>query len=151
MDRTYIVALIESLEKKITVLEEIRKVNSKQEALTKEIPFSFDKFDVTTEEKTVLIYKLNKLDEGFELVFAKVKAELDANRLAYADDIKKMQSLISKITDLSTAIQAEEARNKAAIENVFRTERSRIKSSRSGIKAVKSYSQAMNFKPFETK
>lgn len=147
MDRTYIVALIESLEKKIGVLEEIRKVNVRQDEIIKKKPFSFNEFDVTSDEKSVLIYKLNKLDEGFELVYEKVREELDKDRASYKDDIKKMQDLITKITDMSTAIQAEEARNKAGVEKVFKDERSKLKANRSGVKAVKSYSQAMQYKP----
>ena len=143
---TYVTALIESLEKKVKILDEIEAKNAEQAALLKEETFSFDKFDVNTEEKGVLIFRLNKLDEGFESVFEKVRDELNANRSAYASEIKKMQSLITKITEKSAVIEASEARNKAALENVFSKERAKLKGSRSSVKAVKSYSQAMNFK-----
>lgn len=146
MTNTYIVALIESLEKKVAVLKEIRVKNEEQANLLKEDPFSFDKFDANTEEKGLLIIRLTKLDEGFEGMFAKVKDELNLHKSEYAAEIKKMQGLIKEITDLSVAIEAEEARNKAALENMFRNERLKIKSTRSGVKALQSYSQAMSFK-----
>ncbi len=146
MSDTYITALIESLEKKVDVLNLIITKNVEQAALLKEEPFSFDKFDKNTEEKGILIFRLNKLDEGFESLFKKVKKELDGNREKYASEIKKMQKLITEITEKSTAIQAGEARNKAALEQIFKEERSRLKGSRSNVKAVKSYTQAMNYK-----
>ncbi len=146
MPNTYVVALVESLEKKIKVLDEIIAKNEEQKALLKEDPFSFEKFDKNTEEKGVLIFRLEQLDEGFESLFAKVKEELDVNRASYASEIRSMQDMIRKITEKSASIQAEEARNKAALEAIFKKERAQLKSSRSGVKALKSYSKAMNYK-----
>lgn len=146
MTNTYVVALIESLEKKIQVLKEIREKNAEQAQLLKADDFSFDKFDDNVEEKGLLIIRLDKLDEGFSTVYTKVKEELDSNREAHAEEIKKMQALITEITDLSAAIEAEEARNKASLEAIFKRERGKIKSNRSSVKALQSYSQAMNFK-----
>lgn len=146
MTNTYVTALVESLEKKNRVLDEIILKNKEQKELLSEDPFSFEKFDKNTEEKGVLIYRLNQLDEGFESLYEKVKAELDMYKDSYADKIRRMQELIREITDKSTSIQAEEARNKAALEQVFKSERDRLKSGRSGVKALKSYSQAMNFR-----
>ena len=146
MSNPYITALIESLEKKISVLDEIITKNKEQAELLRSDPFSFEDFDKNTEEKGVLIFRLEKLDDGFESLYARVKEELDANREQYASEIKHMQDLIREITDKSASIQAEEARNKAALEAVFKSERDRIKTGRSGVKALQSYNQAMNYK-----
>ena len=144
MSNTYVTALIESLEKKNKVLDEILIKNEEQAALLKEAEFSFDKFDKSIEEKGVLIYRLEKLDEGFEAFYAKVKAELDSDRKKYKSSILKMQMLITDITDKSSKIQAGEARNKAALEAFFRGERDKLKAGRSGVNAVKSYNRVMN-------
>ncbi|MCQ2519430.1 MAG: flagellar protein FliT [Lachnospiraceae bacterium] len=143
MSNTYITALTESLEKKIEVLNKIHEKDEEQLSIAKTEPFSFEAFDKNVEEKDVLIYKLVKLDEGFEIVYENVKAELNANKDLYKEEIKKMQKLITDITALSTKIQAEEARNKAAMEAAFRNEKQRLKSSRSSVKAVNSYAKAM--------
>lgn len=145
MSNPYVTALIESLEKKISVLDEIIAKNKEQSDLLRTDPFSFDAFDKNTEEKGVLIFRLEKLDDGFETLYARVKEELDGNRALYANEIRRMQDLIRQITEKSASIQAEEARNKAALENVFKSERDRIKTGRSGVKALQSYNQAMNF------
>ena len=138
-------ALIESLEKKIAVLDEICEKDKEQEALLKDEGFSFEAFDKIVEEKSVLIFKLNKLDEGFDSVYAEVKEELNKNLVLYKKEIERMQSLISDITDRSTKIQAEEARNKALLEGIFKNERKKIKEQRSTVNAVNSYTQAMKF------
>lgn len=146
MSNTYVTALVESLEKKIEVLKEIEEKNAEQAALLKETPFSFDKFDANAEAKGILIHRLNKLDEGFEALFKRVKDELDNNRPQYATEIRKMQEMIREIMAKSTSIEASEARNKAALEKIFSDEKAKIKSTRSTAKALKSYSQAMNYK-----
>ena len=143
MNNAYLAALKESLEKKIEVLKEIHKRDEEQLDIAKTTPFSYDAYDKNAEEKGILIYKLEKLDDGFELVYEKVKEELNANKDAFKDEIKVMQTLISEITSLSTKIQAEEARNKKAIEAAFKSEKDRLKGQRSGMKAVKSYAQQM--------
>ena len=143
MERTYVTAMIDSLKSKVDILKEIRVLDAKQLELIKAEPFLVEDFDRNTDEKGVLIYKLNKLDNGFQIVYDNLKAELEANKNLYAEEIRTMQALISEITELSTTIQAEEARNKAALENHFKNEHSKIKSGRSHAKAVKSYAQAM--------
>lgn len=143
MDKTYLVAMIDSLEKKIEILNEIRIKDAEQYELTKKDPFPTEEFDKNSDEKGVLIYKLNKLDDGFQLVYDNIKKNLEENKAECAAEIKKMQELITRITELSVSIQAEEARNKAALENHFKMERQKIKGARSQSKAVKSYSQVM--------
>lgn len=143
MESAYISALIESLEKKIEILKQIHEKDEEQLKIANTIPLSYEAFDKNAEEKTVLIYQINKLDDGFETVYERVKEELAANKAAYADQIKTMQGLITEITDWSTKIQAEESRNKAAVEQAFKKEKEKIRSQRSGMKAVQSYSQAM--------
>jgi len=145
MNNTYLTAMIESLEKKVSVLDEIINKNAEQAALLKEEDFSFDKFDKNSEEKGVLIFRLEKLDDGFESLYEKVKEELAAHKAEHAAEIKRMQELIQNITDKSATIQADEARNKAALENIFRNEREKLRAGRSGVKALKSYGQAMSF------
>ena len=147
MSNTYVTALIESLEKKIKVLNDIHLKDEEQLGIAKKEPFSYDEFDKNSEEKGILIYKLEKLDEGFELVYDNVKEELSKNKDAYKAEIKRMQELISEITSLSTKIQAEEVRNKKAMEAAFKAEKDRLKAGRSGIKAIRSYSQAMQSNP----
>lgn len=143
MSNTYLIALQESLEEKVKVLQEIRKKNAEQLELTKRDIFPLEEFDRNAEEKSVLIYKLNKLDDGFELVYDRVRDELNQNTSSYKKEIKKLQELITKVTELGTTIQAEETRNKAAMEAALKAEKNRLKGDRSKVKAAKSYAEAM--------
>lgn len=112
MEQTYIQIMIQSLEKKIQVLNRIIEVNVVQKDVLEDVKSSVEEFDKTVDEKTKLIEQMGQLDSGFEKLFARVKEELDTNREAHADQIKKMQKYIRQITDKSMEIQAQEARNK---------------------------------------
>lgn len=112
MERTYVNIMLQSLNKKIKVLEEIKSLNQLQKALLEDDKSSVDDFDKTVEKKSNCIKQLDQLDDGFDTLFAKVKKTLNADKSAYADSIRAMQNLIRQITDLSMELQAQEARNK---------------------------------------
>ena len=143
MENAYITAMLDSLNDKIDILNEIHLKDEEQLKLINEGIISDEAYDRLDDEKSVLIYKLNKLDDGFQLVYDKVKEELDRNRTKYSSEISLMKERITKITELSTKIQAEEARNKAALENYFKGKHAEIKGSRSQVKAIRSYTQTM--------
>ena len=117
--RNYILALIQSLEKKVDILNKIRVKNEEQTLLLSEEDPDIDKWDELTTRKGELIDEINFLDDGFNEVYEHVRDELQANREAYKEEILHMQDLIRKLTELSEVIQSEEARNKEAAERHF--------------------------------
>ncbi len=136
--------LSESLDQKISVLEDIQAYNQKQEkALTEQTP-DLDSFDAALEEKEELIQRVEKLDEGFETLYAQVKEELNENRAIHADRIRELQEKIRRITDMSIAIQAEEARNKKLMEEYFAKAKAGIRQSRQSSKAAYDYYRNMS-------
>lgn len=140
----HLTILSESLDKKIAVLEEIQAYNQKQEeAFTKEVP-DMDSFDESLEEKEELIQKIEKLDEGFEILYERIAAQLKDNKTIYAEQIRELQGKIQKVTDLSTAIQAQEARNKKLIEDYFTKMKSGIKQNRQGSRVAYDYYRNMS-------
>ena len=106
----YIEILLESLQKKKTLLEAIQEENQKQEAAVK-ADGGLEAFDKTVKKKGRLIRELNGLDDGFETVYARIKEELVQNPTAYRNEIAQMQRLIAEITELSVSVQASEQRN----------------------------------------
>lgn len=60
--------LSESLDRKLQVLQDIRKYNEQQEQSFLSETIKLEDFDEAIEEKGRLIERLNKLDEGFEAV-----------------------------------------------------------------------------------
>ena len=103
-----------------------------------------DEFDTAIEEKGKLIARVNKLDEGFETLYANVAEELRSNKEAYAEQIKVLQQLVKEVTDMSVEIQAQEARNKALIEEYFAKERAGIRQNRKNSKVALDYYRSMN-------
>ena len=135
--------LSDSLDKKIEVLKRIQAFNDAQEKTFTESEPDMDSFDTALDEKEKLIQEILQLDQGFETLYERVKAELDENKDAYRDQIKELQAKITLITELSNAVQAKEARNKKLIENYFANQRMGIKQSRQRARAAYGYQQSM--------
>lgn len=144
MINNYLNILEDSLKKKLEVLKQIREVNEVQTEILKGESIDLEAFDQTVDEKDLYIGELTKLDEGFELLYDNVKEELVGNRQKYAEQIRCLQELITQITESSVSIQAQEARNKALVENCFRKERQNLGQSRKNSQAVYGYYQNMN-------
>lgn len=140
----YLTVLEESLQKKIAVLDQIQEYNEKQRQIFQEGNPQLDEFDSYIEEKGRLIAEINKLDNGFEILYSNVSAELQGNREKYATQIKALQELITQVTEKSVVIQAQEARNKALIEEYFAKGRASIREGRKNSKAAIGYYKNMN-------
>lgn len=135
--------LSESLDDKIKLLKEIQEYNKKQEKAFSNSEPDMDSFDEAINEKGELIERLEKLDEGFETLYERVSGELNRNRSQYADQIRNLQNKITEITELSTSIQTQEARNKKLIETYFKNQRSSVKKGRVGSKVAYDYYRSM--------
>jgi len=143
MSREYVIALSESLDKKLKVLEEIYRISTLQTEIINKQPMDYEAFDRLVDDKDICIEKLNKLDEGFELVYKRVSEEIKAKKSEYAELIRKMQDTITKITDKSTAISALEERNKNNLSNVFNRERKGIAESKRSVNVAMNYYKNM--------
>lgn len=143
MEQTYIQIMIQSLNKKIQILDRIIEANLLQKDILENPKSDADAFEQVIEEKTQLIEQLEQLDSGFEKLFARVKEELDGNKAAYASEIKTMQNKIRRITDKSMEIQAQEARNKDLMIRKFAYVRETAKSVRTNSKAATKYYKNM--------
>ena len=141
--RNYILALIQSLEKKVDILNKIRVKNEEQTLLLSEEDPDIDKWDELTTRKGELIDEINFLDDGFNEVYEHVRDELQANREAYKEEILHMQDLIRKLTELSEVIQSEEARNKEAAERHFARLKKKGKVLTQSNRAAKLYKDSM--------
>lgn len=140
----YIQVLIDSLKKKIDLLDTISQINEEQRKLA-----SFEKLDLellqeTVDRKSKCIDELNKLDEGFQLVYNRVKPELQGNAAAHKESIVLLKQLISEITDKSVAVQAEEERNRQAIAAHFATYKKEIRQFKASRSATTNYYKSMN-------
>lgn len=144
MTSSYLDILEDSLKKKKTVLESIEKYNLSQSELLKDEKFDMEQFDALVDKKDACIEELEKLDEGFETVYEQIKDDLSHNRGSYTEQIKRLQELISQVTEKSVSIQAQESRNKDMVSAYFKKERETLGQGRKSSKAAYSYYQNLN-------
>lgn len=143
MEQTYMDIMIQSLNKKIQVLDKIIELNLIQKQQLEDTQSSVDAFDQTVEEKATLIEQLQQLDTGFDKLYERVRAELLQNKTAYASKIAVMKECITKITDKSVEIQTQEARNKDLMTRKFAYIKEKAKTFRKNNKATNQYYKNM--------
>ncbi|EOT22441.1 hypothetical protein C805_03289 [Eubacterium sp. 14-2] len=139
MGNDYVSVMIQSLQKKVQVLDEIIEKNKEQQQILEQEEFDGDAFEQNVEEKGNLIDHINFLDEGFEELYSRVKAVLETEKQAHKEDILLMKQLITEITEKSVTIQSEEVRNRRLVERRFSQERKKVKSMRNSSTVAKQY------------
>lgn len=142
-DNQYINIMLQSLQKKLKVLDSIIQINKRQKEELENPSLDPDDFDKTVEEKSELIEQLELLDNGFEKLYEKVREELQANKEEHKDEIFQMQNDIRLLTEKSMEIQAQEARNKQLMEQKFASVKKQVKEIRSSQKVVNQYYKNM--------
>lgn len=144
MTGNYLKVLEESLEKKLQVMAEIQKYNLRQQEIFQAQDVDLAEYDKCVDKKGEFIDELMDLDSGFETLYRNVEQELQDSRQKYADQIKRLQELVARVTEESVKIQAQEARNKKQVEDYFRKERAGIAQSRKNSKAAYDYYKSMS-------
>lgn len=139
VEKDYIEMMIQSLQKKQNILEQILVFSKKQQVLLENPNLEPDEFDENVEQKAACIEQLEQLDQGFEQLFERVREALNKNRSQYAAQIEKMQNFIREITALSAQISTQEARNKDLMTRKFTQVHEQARSIRSSQKVVKQY------------
>ena len=79
----YVQILRESLEKKVDILSKIKEENLRQRDILMDDQASPEQFQETVDHKEVWIDELNALDDGFQLVFERVKEIFEQNKVKY--------------------------------------------------------------------
>ena len=143
MNDNYVDIMLQSLKKKVTVLNQIIELNRQQKILLDDPNLPPESLEQNLSDKDQMIRKLNELDEGFEELYNRVKDELQAQRAQYVSQISQMQDLIKEITEKSAMIQTQELRNKEKAMQKFSGIREQVKGVRNSQKVVKQYYQNM--------
>lgn len=139
----YLPVMLQSLKKKEQVLTEIIQLNQRQRAELENPALDPDDFDKTFQEKAKRIEELEKLDDGFQELYERVREELHGNRDAYREEIQKMQGYIRRLTEKSADIQTQEARNKELMQQKFASVKKQVKEVRKSQKVVNQYYKNM--------
>ena len=135
--------LRESLQKKVSLLRDIIIRNEEQRDILRDEGASADDFQANVDAKDELVQQIVALDDGFESIFKKVERELSVSREKYADEIRRMQSLIQEITDLSEKVKSQEKTNADLARVKFSSIKSQVKKVRQSQKAVNNYYRNM--------
>lgn len=143
MSESYVEIMLQSLEKKKLVLDNIIELNQRQRTGLENPDFTPEEFDDIVESKSRMIEQLEQLDSGFEKLFERMKDELESNKEAYKEQIQAMQEDIKAITDKSVQIQAQESRNKDLMTQKFAQVKSQVRNVRSGGKVADQYRKNM--------
>lgn len=136
--------LLQSLEKKTKLLDDMIRQNGVQEELLKEEDLDMDAFDEAINQQGFYIEELDKLDQGFETVYDRVREELLRDKARYRMEIIRMKELIQQITDKIVTLNAGNMRNKMLAENQFNRKRAAIGAGASRNKAARNYYNNMN-------
>lgn len=144
MERNDAQILMESLEKKNRVLDEIIRENEVQEKILKAEELDMDALDSSTDRLGGLAEQLERLDEGFEALYDRIREELVAHKDSYRSEIRAMQGLIGQITDKVVKINAARMRNERQAQKAFQNARDQIGRASSQVRASRSYFNNMN-------
>lgn len=144
MTEGYLQILIESLEKKIIVLDQIIDMDKQQAEISAHQPMDMEAYDEVVEEKDKLVDEINRLDDGFSSTYELIGDEVKNHPQQYREQVLKLQELIRAAVDKGVTIEAQEKRNRAALENVFRMKRQEIKKLKTSASAATRYYKSMS-------
>ena len=136
---TYIKMLCESLDKKIQILNQIMQLDQDELELLKKERLDMESFDKSVDTKLKLMGQIDKLDEGFETVYDRIREQMLTHKDEYAEQIKRLQQQISQITEMNVSIQALESRIRLAMDRYAKRENATINQRRNTGKAAQSY------------
>ncbi len=143
MKNNSIIILIDTLQQKIRVLDQIIASNQEQKSAAETT--DWDAFEKILDQKDQLIAEINHLDSGFQTFYDSIREEILKNRSQYAEEIQKLQEMISHIVEQDVTIRSQEQRNKKLIEEMSLRERKELKERKVATKrAVSFYQNAAN-------
>ena len=142
--QNYLQILEESLNRKITILDELERLTMSQRDIVQADEFDEEVFNANVEQKAALIREIEKLDRGFQLLFDNLKKLLDDNRAQHAEEIKRLQELVKGVMDRSTELQVMEARNKDMIKSRFAALKKEARTIKKSREMAANYYKTMN-------
>lgn len=141
---TNVKILVDTLNKKKQLLEEIKAYTMEQANILKVEDFDIRAFNNIMSNKQVRIELLMKIDDGFEVTFGRVKNILATQPDVFREAIVEMKRLITEVNDLGIDIQVQEQRNKTTFDLRTSTVKTEVKSFRNHKSAMAQYQNNYN-------
>ena len=141
-EEVYVSMMVDTLERKKTILEKLLCQTREQETLLKDEEIDVETFQNIIDQKGEEIEKLNQMDEG-DTLFRHVEKEITANRMTYKIQIQKMQKLINEVSELGIQIQALEHQNSGHFKIYLANQKQSVKKFHTNNRTAASYYQNM--------
>lgn len=142
-EREYLDILIQSLRKKLVLLNRISILNQDQRAILQDEQAIPDAFDINVRDKGDLIDQIVALDAGFDEVYAHIKDLMERDHSAYEDQLEQMRRLIRQVMAEDASVRAEEQRNYELAQQKFASIKKQVREVKASQKMVNSYYQTM--------
>ena len=139
----YLEMLAASLEKKEQVLEAMLELTGQQEQILAEEELDMEAFDKLLQKKQSYVERLEKLDQGFDQVYQRVREKIQEHPGKYRDRIQEMQGRIGHLTELGVSLEVQERRNKERFEFLVSASRSKIRNYKVSNQAAAQYYRNM--------
>lgn len=140
----YLELMKDSLVKKEKVLSAILELTKMQESLLDGQDFDDEAFDELISEKSGLIEEINKLDEGFDLIYKRIADTVKENPSLFKEKIEKLQELIRVMVDRGVEIETSERRNQVKFDMKVSKSKDKIRSYNLNSSAVTKYYSNMS-------
>lgn len=139
----YLEMLTTSLERKEQILKELIELTDQQGQVLTEEELNIEKFDSLLQRKRSCIERLEKLDQGFEQVYQRVRDIIQERPGKYHEKIQKLQEQIGQLTELGVSLEVQERRNKERFEFLLANSRSKIRNYKVSNQAAAQYYKNM--------
>ena len=137
--KSYVDILVNSLEKKIRVLQQLEDLMEREDELFANTHISAEEVSEIIDTRDEYLNKLEELDLGFEKLYERVKEEITSNKEMYKTEILGMQDLIREISSRTVKLQAAQTRNKERYTHLFSKKKHEIKEFKLSNKTVSNY------------
>lgn len=142
-EKQYLEVLIQSLKKKLMILNRISVLNQDQRDILQDENSDPDAFDINVRDKDRLVSQIVELDAGFDEVYAHIKELMERDHSVYEEQLQEMRELIRLIMAKDASVRAEEQRNYALAQRKFASVKSKVREVKASQKMVNSYYRTM--------
>lgn len=144
MLKQYLKMLDQSLDQKKQMLDQMIEMTAAQKVSLDKDPVDWEGFDQLVEKKAEMIERLDKMDDGFESVYDRIREELLKDKEQHKELVAAIQKKIQAVSDDSAALMAAERRNKEQVEIKIAEEKKRLQQRKTTSKVATNYYRSMN-------
>lgn len=142
-EKEYLELLIQSLKKKLLLLNRITVLNQDQREILQNENAKPDALDINVRDKDDLVRQIVALDAGFNEVYAHIKELMERDHNAYEAQLDEMRKLIRAIMAKDASVRADEQRNYKLAQQKFADVKKQVREIKASQKMVNSYYQSM--------